>query len=286
MSKGSRIAWVLGMVATGALPAYANNPPQPDGMFSLILIFPVAILGMRWAGAHLTEKERRWRRGKGALLAVAVFLTMGGTEIALIPLLVLLVYGLGRGLRIILRGQGGKRFAIGAAVMLFTLFAIGDYMISLNVYSRSAMYESSAVGGLRTLATAESTFQSSKTLDVNHNGAGEFGTLEQLQRAGLVDERISSRGHGAYRYVVVLSGAPERDEKEFFAYAVPVDYGVDAARWTEFVPGGSWITAFRTPRMSARRSFAVDESGTIREADLGTSRPVTRAEAQKWPPLQ
>lgn len=286
MSKGRRTAWVLWMMAAGALPAYANNPPQADGMLSLILIFPAALLGMRWAGAQLTEKEKKWRVGKGALLAVAVFLTMGGTEIALIPLLILLFYGLVRGARIIQRGQGAKRIAIGIAVILLTVFAIGDYMLSLNNWSRTAMAESSAVGSLRSLVTAELTFQSSKTLNANRNEVGEFGTLEQLQEARLLAGSLtSSRGGWGYRYAVVLSGNPERDEKEFFAYAIPVEYGEEAS-WTRFVPGGSWMTVLQPRRHPARRSFAVDESGTIREADLGGSRPVTRAEAEKWPPLR
>jgi hypothetical protein len=33
----------------------------------------------------------------------------------------------------------------------------------------------------------------------------------------------------------------------------------------------------------AERTLASDETGVIRAADLGGSRPVTRAEAEKWP---
>ena len=48
---------LLWCLFAGAVPAYANNAPQPDGLLTLILIFPVAILGFRLAGAKPSDKR-------------------------------------------------------------------------------------------------------------------------------------------------------------------------------------------------------------------------------------
>lgn len=274
-----RTGLVLGLVAFGALPAYANNPPRPDGLLSLILIFPVAILGFHLAGAAYTDKQRKWRLVRGFFLGVAVLFTAGGTEIALIPLVILLAYGVQRGAQIIQRGQGKKRVLIGSLVLLWVLFAVGDYMISLNVSTRFYAYESSAVGGMRALQTAETTFKQSPGPD--RTPLNLYGSLEDLRKAQLIDDIfLNHRTRYGYRYSLIL----EPSRQQFLAYAVPEEYLPRTTQWRAFVPGGSWVDALR-PRRGATRSFAVDETGIIRAADLGASRPVTRQEAQKWPPL-
>jgi len=116
MKLRRKVELILWMVTLGALPAWANSPPQPDGVFSLILIFPVVIFGFRLAGASYTERERKWRWLRGTLLGLAAFLTAGGTEIASIPLLILVIFGLWRGIQIMYRGQGRKRILIGVLV--------------------------------------------------------------------------------------------------------------------------------------------------------------------------
>ena len=57
----SKAMWTVGVLLAGAAPAYANNPPAPDGMLSILLLFPAAIFGFRLAGAKLTEKEMKWK---------------------------------------------------------------------------------------------------------------------------------------------------------------------------------------------------------------------------------
>lgn len=64
------VCWLMWFLFAGALPAYANNPPAPDGMFSLILIFPVVIVGWRWAGVKLTEREEMENRQPGGFDAL------------------------------------------------------------------------------------------------------------------------------------------------------------------------------------------------------------------------
>ncbi len=279
MKPQLRLSLTFWLVLCGCIPAYANNPPAPDGMLSLVMIFPVAILGLRFAGARLPAQSRKWRILKGLGLGLATFLTAGGTEIAMIPLVILLVYGLWRGTQAIQLGRGGKRFAAGGAVMLFTLFAMANYVASTMTYRGTTATESSAVGAVRTINTAEEQFRSDRTLDTNKNGAGEYGTFDQLRKAGLLDDNFLSSASGrSYQLVLVLNGDPSRDEKEYFLYATPKNYGEPP--WTL-----SLLAILRRPPRLGRQTFASDETGVIRARDLGTSRPVTRKEAQSWGPL-
>jgi hypothetical protein len=283
--KAELIFW---MVTLGALPAWANNPPQPDGLFSLILIFPVAIFGYRLAGVAYTERQRKWRVARGLALGLAVLVSAAGTGIAAIPLLLLLIYGCIRGVQIILRGQGPKRVAIGTVVCLWTLFAISDYMISLNIRSPVAGNESAAVSRLRSLAQAEETYTGNPALR-------KYATLERLHEATIPLSTFASSGgsddYYPYLHGTVLSGyrfslTVDPSGEKFLITAVPSNYAAEAAALR--IPGASWIHVLRrhVEDNVGQRSFAVDESGTIRAADLGTTRAVTREEAEKWAPLQ
>jgi len=281
MRKNCRSAlWLCWLVLAGALPAYANNAPAPDGMLSIVLIFPVVILGFRFAGAELNEKETRWRILRGVFLAICALATAIGTGIAAVALLVLLGYGLLRGVQIMWRGQGRRRFALGPLVIVFTLVACANYLASLGTWSSVERSEASAVSAVRNIITAEITYVADKRLDANQNGISEYGTLEQLREAGLIpDFYLAPEGPGGYRLSVVLRRELTGDEKEFFAYAAPGHYGRPAR------VGISLLKAFLLHRYYGVRTFAADESGEIRGADLGGARAVTREEAQKWAKL-
>jgi hypothetical protein len=275
---------LLILILLAAVPAYANNPPAPDGLLSLILIFVVAFLALRFSEVS-RPLQPRWKVvGRGFLLFVAFFFTLGGTEIALIPLTIILGYGVYCGLQIMHDGKGGKRFVLGGLVIVVTILAIGDYMLSLNVWDSRAA-EMMVPSHLRRLATAEAEFQRTRKQDVNTNGIGEFGTVEQLLAAGLIDPRFTSTAT-PYRYHVVLRGDPAQDEKGFFAYAVPAEYYTGAEGW-RVMPGASYFALKEGRKRYARRSFAVDASGVIRETDLGATRnSVTPEEAVRWTPVQ
>jgi hypothetical protein len=270
------LAWFL---LSDPPAAYANNPPAPDGMLSIMLLFPVAIYGFLFAGAKLTEKERKWKPVRGFVLGGSAVLTAAGTGIAIIPLLILLCYGVLRGAQAMARGQGAKRFAIGSGMILFTLLAVANYMASARGGSSTAWTEGSGADGMRSIVNAEVTFKSASMLDVNKNGIPEFGTLAQLQQAGLLPDSYVTSPSSSYRYVLELTGDPARDEKEYFIYATPKQYGrsSDGIRL-------SLLNWWPRPTQ-ASRAFAADETAVIRFADLGGSRPVTREEAQKWQPI-
>jgi hypothetical protein len=264
------------------LAAWANNAPLPDGMLGIILIFPAAILGLRLAAARLSEMSRRRKFVGRAGLFLAVLLTAAGTELALIPLLVLLAFGAYRSLQMMRCGKGIRRFGAGVAMLLFTALAIVNYFASLNYgWLSTIAVESDCVSVVSAVAGAEEKFKAATVLDANKNKIGEYGTLKQLEEQGDVLERrylTSGRPRG-YKLVLQLSDDPAVNEKQCFLYAMPTDYG-EPPYW---VP--SLVRSLRRPARNARRSFAVDESGVIRARDLGGSRPVTRAEAEKWAPL-
>lgn len=277
MKRMARPLLLLWLLLTAVAPARANNPPAPDGALSLLLLFPVAILALRWAGAVLPESRRKHCTLKGVGLGLVFFLTMGGTEVALIPLLILLCYGLFRGASVMRYGQGWKRFAVGTGVILFTLFAVTNYAASLNNWPSASRTETGAAFAVRAVTAAQTEFRSAARLDANKNGAGEFGTLGQLRDARLLDDYVwRQMDGGSYRYAVVLTGSPAEDEKRFFVYATPAYYG-DPPRQL------SLLAAFRPAKPHGRRTFAADESGVVRSRDLGAARPVTREETQKWP---
>ena len=213
----------------------------------------------------------------GLVLALCTLLTVGGTGIALIPLLVILAYGGLRGIQAMARGQGKRRVVLGSLIILFTLFGVANYLVSTNDGFEGPSAEHSAYVNLRVINDAEQKFQSNAALDANQNGLGEYGSLEQLHQAGLLADVTWAQMQGpVYRYVLVLSGDPAQDEKQYFVYATPVHYG--RPRRT--------LSLLRTLWPSppyARRTFACDETGVIRLADLGGSRAVTRAQAQGWP---
>lgn len=271
--------WLLLFCLLAApLPAYANNPPQPDGMLGLILLFPVAILGLRLAGVRPDEKSKARRLFTGLILGFAFLLSMAGTGIGALGMLVLLSYGLHRGGLAIARGQGAKRFAVGAGVILFTLFATANYGASLTYYPSVRRYESNAAGALRAINVAEATFQAEAKLDANKNGVGEYGTLDQLRKAGLLEEGLFAHAERSYRVTLEIAGDPAQDEKQYFISAVPLNYG--QPRWTL-----SLLAAWGPAQPFAQRSFASDETGVIRGRDLGGARAVTREEAQEWQPV-
>jgi len=283
MRKRMRLGfWLLGLMVTGAPLVHANvgREVARDGMLFILMIFPVVILGLRLAKARLSKQRMTWRILKGIGLGLCiVVLTFGQLfDYAFVfALLLVLFYALFRAWQVVRRGEGTKRFAVGAFVVLFSLLAATNYLLSLIPVPSTPWAELFPPGQIRIIVTSEETFLSYGKLDVNKNGVPEYGTLEQLIRAGLLSPHLLDPDpRGVYRYVVVLAGDPARDEKGFFCYASPVHYG-ETARF-----GISLVDALRGLRASARRTFASDETGVIRWADLGTSRPVTREEVQKW----
>lgn len=257
------------------LPAYANEPPAPDGMLSLMMIIPVAILGLRLAGAKLPPRGKAERILTGLALGFSILFCAagaGGAIFALAGWVFLLGYGIWRGAQALKHGMGWRRFAAGFAVILFTPLAFADYFASLNWYYYTTRHlEVRAVTRLYTIRNAQQQFQIS---------AGKFGTLDGLIKAGFLEgpRTVANLARG-YQIVEVRSDDPVRAGKEYFVYASPENYGSSGP---PVLPGSSLWEALRPPKPRSVRTFTLDESGVIRAADLGRARAVTRQEAQKW----
>jgi hypothetical protein len=91
--------------------------------------------------------------------------------------------------------------------------------------------EATTQGALRAIGSAQSTFQSTE-------GAGRFGTLDELIKAGLVPKDLT-QDHG-YKVDVSVSGT------RYEVTAVPVEYG-----------------------KTGKLSFFLDDSGVLRAGDHG-----------------
>jgi len=84
--------------------------------------------------------------------------------------------------------------------------------------SRRAANEGSAISSLRTLHSAQSTYQSAK-------GAGNYGSLKDLQGAGLIDETLgnsTTSGKSGYLFTVGKTDTSSGNPAIFGVLATPV----------------------------------------------------------------
>lgn len=105
--------------------------------------------------------------------------------------------------------------------------------------SRRAANEASAISSLRTITSAEATYQST-------SGAGNYGDLTALQRAGLIDNTLGSGVKSGYNFSIVATPAttgPNATPASYYANAIPTQ------------PSGVTQTGTRT--------FFTDQSGVI-----------------------
>jgi hypothetical protein len=264
-----------------AMPAYANNPPQPDGLFSILLIFPLAVLGARLAGLESAQTSLGRKISTVIILTAAAVMCMAGTGIVLIPLIIIFGYGIWRAVRIMRFGKGRNRIFVGVVLMAWLILGVSDYVASLDYEPTVALSEAEAISGLRTLATAESGFlgyPENKT-----TSSPVYGTIDDLRKAHLIGEDfVLGRVRRGYVYGEIL----DPTKKEFLFYAVPAYLNKRSVPWFQVVPGGSLLRTFfysLQPPSIGERSFAVDETGAIRFADqrnLGAQ--VTREEVARW----
>jgi prepilin-type N-terminal cleavage/methylation domain-containing protein len=125
--------------------------------------------------------------------------------------------------------------------------------------SKRAANEGSAIASLRTLTGAEATYQSTK-------GAGEYGSLTDMQTEGLVDSVLGAGTKSGYAYTVAALPSSTTAPARFNASCVP--------------QAATGIGATGT------RSFYTNESGVIyflAGATAPTADAVTRAVATGTP---
>jgi len=283
MTLSQQLRLLLIVILAFAVPAYANNPPQPDGLFSMLLILPLAIVAIRLAKVPLERKSVLSRIFRGIALLGLLIVLGAGDEIGPLAALGLLIYAIVRASQMIHQGQGTKRIVLGSALILFSLFAVVDYVVSCatNV-SSLALHESTTVGNLRSITSAQLEFgKSGKGHD-----AGTYATLSELENTGSLPPRFSGgRIVSGYLYIDFL----DSDRKKYVIYAVPAP-GLRISQNIRLMPGSSLFRAIFGSKEqeggTGQRSFSADETGVIRCAIRSNQNPPTRNEYTSWQSLQ
>lgn len=109
--------------------------------------------------------------------------------------------------------------------------------------SRISANEAAAIGAMRTISSAQSSFQSSVALDADADGVGEYGTLAQLSATNppYIDTALGTGTKGGYTFVT------------------------GALTETTYTVNADPITANTT----GIRTFFLDQSGVIRQNPAG-----------------
>jgi hypothetical protein len=279
----SRLAVVSALVAAALAsprPAYANNAPAPDGTLSLVLIVVVALIA-RWLAAvppGSAPAVARVLGGVGVTLGLAAAFVVGAANSTPhLAALAFVVYGVWYGVGIVRRGERWQSGMLGVGVIGFTLFAAGNFQVSFNYSGGPVTRHAVAASTVRSVMNAQEWYRTNAHRDKNRNGVGEYGTLEELQQAG----RLRDLSPAAYRFALVVSDDPAVREREFTIVATPREYGDQ--RWLDWLPGAS---AFGLHRPVARFTFAGDETGAVRCADLGGSLLAAREYIRTWPEVR
>jgi len=274
-----RVQLLVLFFLAGALPAHANNPPQPDGLFAMLLVFPVVIVAMRIASVS-TPPKRPVVRIIGTVAAgiVVLFFLGAGTAMGALAAVGVVIYAAVRCGRMLDRSSHPKRWWIAGAVLVLSLMALADYWFSIvRYYPSTDLYEVWAASGLRSLANAESEFA------LREKGVGN---LQQLREAALIDDSFLD-GHirKGYRYGEFV----DSDGKDYIFYAIPAEGLPLAKPLHDLVPGTSLIKALvGAPEEggTGERSLAIDQTDVVRAAIRKKTGVVTREEILEWPPLQ
>ena len=136
---------------------------------------------------------------------------------------------------------GGKSLAVGGLVtniasVVIPFAVIAAIAIPNLLAARMAANEGAAMNALIKIQGAEQTYQATK-------GNGYYGSLNDLEREGLIAPELANGTRAGYRFKVEVFDRPN-GWSGYEAVAVPTEY-----------------------RSSGRRSFFIDETGVLRGED-------------------
>jgi hypothetical protein len=174
------------------------------------------------------------------VLGLCSFFTLGLLGIGSFPALIAGVVALVRIKRDPLR-YGGRGMAIAGVVLsvaslvsttaIITAIAIPNFLAA-----RTAANENSAINTMRRIREAESIY---------HDSYGQYGTLPDLAKAGLIDAVLASGNQNGYKFDVQFSDLDDPSHS--------TGYGANAEP--------------EVYKKTGRRSFYVDETNVIRGRD-------------------
>jgi len=179
-----RISAVCAVLVGVALPAYANNPPRADGVLYLILVFPMIAIVGHLAGVETEKGGWAGRIGRGAFFTFVILASAAGTDIGLLAMLVIVVYGLVRSSRIATRGKGESRILWAAVAVGGTLLAGAGYIWAIASTSAPAISRSRQA---RTMSDMRSVATAIMSWSVD-NAEGEAGELALEAESGDEDQ--------------------------------------------------------------------------------------------------
>ncbi len=271
MRFGFRVAAAGTVLVAVALPAHANNPPRPDGVLYLILVFPLLALSSHLAG--VVGDRPRWlgRVARGAVLGLLVVLSAAGTELGLLAMLAIVVYGLVRAVGIARRGAGARRWTWAAAAALGSLLAGVGYLWAASSWS-SAEYvrgrQKRTMADMRTVGTAVAGWsydrQGDRAAEPAPTDQPAPGPAEASFAAGDGPPAISRAELARLLVPTYLREVPEQD-----GWERPLDYRLDLSSHRFQVRSGGSDGRFDADRYVVGAFDAREHQGDLVWADDG-----------------
>jgi type II secretory pathway pseudopilin PulG len=206
--------------------------------------FPQSYQAYQYAtGGYSQRKLKKGLATASLVIGILDFFTLGMLGVGVVAGIMLAVVALNKAKQNPMEygGQGlavaGLVTSIVSAFIIVPIGIVAAIAIPNLLASRRAANEGSSIRALRTIHSAQMTYQATR-------GNGAFGTLEQLGTDGLITQDLANGLRNGYRFTVEIRSARSNESAGFQAVGVPLTYGDTGIR-----------------------SFYIDETGVIRGGD-------------------